>query len=198
MPIQLATGNHDHAMSLVEKALRRHSGATPAAARAVGGIGGHVKVVLPHPVFDLGLDQVLGEKTLDDASRRGWRYLVMQGPTAIAAAEVAPDASGGETVSAVNRGAFVAATLIELRRAEQLQSVQHGSFELRLLRIPALYIVALWLKDTPGDGDLLIPLEPVPNYLQRGQKYPAQQFLELAQRAAAVQANFDSRPVSRG
>lgn len=194
MPIRLA-GNPIGGSELVLNALRTHTGPTPQAARAVGGTGTQVTVVLPHPVFDLGLDQVLASVDLTQARSSGWRYLVMQGPSAIAAAEVTTDAVGQAlSVSSVNRGPFVEATHAGIREAERLPPVQSGSFELRLLRIPALYIAALWLKDIADDADTIIPLAPAPNYLTPGQTYSVQAFLELARRAAQRESVFDSSP----
>jgi len=194
MPIRLA-GNPPGGSELVLNALRTHAGPTPQAARAVGGTDTHVTIALPHPVFDLGLDQLVANADLAQARSGGWRYLVMQGPSAIAAAEVTTDAVGQAlSVSSVNRGPFVEATHAGIREAERLPPVQSGSFELRLLRIPALYIVALWLKDTADDADTIIPLAPAPNYLTPGHTYSVQAFLELTRGAARRQSVFDSSP----
>jgi hypothetical protein len=154
-----------------------------------------VAVVLPHPVFELDLEDLHKNAGLNHARSGRWRYLVMQGPSTIAAAEVTADALGkAQSVSSVNRGPFVEATQVGIREAERLPSVQNGSFELRLLRISALYIAALWLKDTVGDADTLIPLAPAPDYLTPGQAYSAPEFLDRARAAAQPQSSFDSRP----
>ncbi|MEK8108192.1 hypothetical protein NKG94_30935 [Micromonospora sp. M12] len=57
-----------------------------------------------------------------------------------------------------------------LRKLPQLQA---AGYELRLLRIPALYLMALWLHSPLAD--LLVPLEPSP-IGKEGRPMPAVEF----------------------
>ena len=54
------------------------------------------------------------------------------------------------------------------------EPLQARHYELRLLRIPAVYAVALWLH--APDGDLLIPVSPAPPPLRANEPYDAAAF----------------------
>jgi hypothetical protein len=142
------------------------------------GMGGPPSVALsaPHDVYTLGLDQLAGGAALGDARPVGRRFLVMDADDAIASAEVAPGGGGFQS----NEGPFVVATAAAIRDAESDPELADGLYELRLLRIPAIYLVALWLKDDHGDADVLIPLSPAPAALETGRRYrPAELLPEL-------------------
>ncbi|WAU81001.1 hypothetical protein O1Q96_15210 [Streptomyces sp. Qhu-G9] len=96
----------------------------------------------------------------------GWRFLVHCGDRAIAAAEtrLTPD---GWAFSHFFEGPYITATERALRQAETTP----GPYQPRLLSVPALYMLTLWLHgDCGADGaegrpaatDLLVPLAPAP------------------------------------
>ncbi|MFE2381389.1 hypothetical protein [Streptomyces misionensis] len=96
----------------------------------------------------------------------GWRFLIRCGDRAVAAAEtmLTPD---GWAFSHFFEGPYVSSTELALQQAETLQL----PYQPRLLSIPGLYMLALWLHgDITGDGtegrpadtDLLVPLAPAP------------------------------------
>ena len=102
--------------------------------------GGTVNTSKPMEVFTVRLDDIYDAGFLSKAVPHGWRYLVIA--DAIAMADV--------------RGTQPAfANLTHGRVAESLQQAAHlaestyGSspiqFEARVLEIPALYVIALWL-----------------------------------------------------
>lgn len=69
-------------------------------------------------------------------------------------------------------------TAAALRAAETLGPVQEGTFELRLLRVPALYLVALWRHASAGD-DLFMPLDPAPAPFEARRAYTDSDFAKL-------------------
>ncbi|WP_221358666.1 hypothetical protein [Streptomyces beigongshangae] len=96
----------------------------------------------------------------------GWRFLIRCHERAVAAAEtrLTPD---GHAFSHFFEGPYVTATERALRQAETMP----GSYQPRLLSVPELYMLTLWLHgDFPADGagghlaatDLLVPLAPAP------------------------------------
>ncbi|MEU9882934.1 hypothetical protein [Streptomyces phaeochromogenes] len=96
----------------------------------------------------------------------GWRFLIRCGERAVAAAEtrLTPD---GWAFSHFFEGPYVTATERALRQAETMT----GSYQARLLSVPELYMLTLWLHgDCSADGaeghpaatDLLVPLAPAP------------------------------------
>ncbi|MCW7947104.1 hypothetical protein AAW14_35415 [Streptomyces hygroscopicus] len=96
----------------------------------------------------------------------GWRFLIRCGDRAVAAADtmLTPD---GWAFSRFFEGPYVAATERAVLQAETLAQ----PYQARLLSVPELYMLTLWLHgDTTADGatghpaaaDLLVPLAPAP------------------------------------
>lgn len=96
----------------------------------------------------------------------GWRFLIRCGDRAVAAAEtrLTPD---GWAFSHFFEGPYVASTERALRQAETTTQ----PYQPRLLSLPSLYMLTLWLHgDVSEDGatghpaatDLLVPLAPAP------------------------------------
>ena len=124
---------------------------------------GSVTPELPLPVH------VLDEITAAGASATrltGWRFLIRCQERAVAAAEtrLTPD---GWAFSHFFEGPYIASTERALRQAETMQQ----SYQPRLLSVPGLYMLTLWLHgDLTADGatghpaatDLLVPLAPAP------------------------------------
>ena len=150
---------------------------------------GTLALAQPHQIFSLGLADLSAGKGLEAAKPTGWRYLVQSGENALASAETAVTPAGSEHVfSAFNSGSLVASTVEAIRTAQGLPQVSQGSFELRLLRVPALYFTALWAHAAQGTNDVLIPLASSPG-VATGKPVPAASLLqELASKAKAVPA----------
>ncbi|MFD1660235.1 hypothetical protein ACFSL4_19025 [Streptomyces caeni] len=96
----------------------------------------------------------------------GWRFLIRAGNRAVAAAEtmLTPD---GWAFSRFFEGPYIAATERALSQAEAMKQ----PYQPRLLSVPELYMLTLWLHgDCAADGaaghpaatDLLVPLAPAP------------------------------------
>ncbi|KAA0940731.1 hypothetical protein [Streptomyces apricus] len=124
---------------------------------------GPLTAELPLPVHVL--DRVTPAGT--SATRlAGWRFLIRCHERAVAAAEtrLTPD---GWAFSHFFEGPYVTATERALRQAETVP----GAYQPRLLSVPGLYMLTLWLHGDPtADGtgghlaptDLLVPLAPAP------------------------------------
>ena len=138
-----------------------------------------LSLAVPHRVYNLGLADVKGRNPLGKAKPSAWRYLVLEQGAVIAAAEaVQRSPSAKPLFSHTNEGPFVESTAKAIEAAEQLPEVETGKYELAVLRVPALYVVALWLKGTgtkPPD-DILIPLDPAPAGLTAGERLTAKDF----------------------
>jgi hypothetical protein len=118
---------------------------------------------LPLPVYVL--DRVTPEGTAV-TRLAGWRFLIRIGDRAVAAAEtmLTPD---GWAFSHFFEGPYITSTERALRQAENMK----GAYQPRLLSVPGLYMLTLWLHgDLTADGseghpagtDLLVPLAPAP------------------------------------
>ncbi len=156
---------------------------------------GPLQLTQPHQVFTLGLADLVAGRGLDAAKPSGWRYLVQEGDDALAAADTVATGSGdGYVFSAFNEGRFVTSTAEAIQAAQAIPEVSRGDFELRLLHVPGLHVMALWLHDIAGDaGDLLVPLEPSPVDTPTGQPAPAVVLLqELASKSSPAAATGPS------
>jgi hypothetical protein len=130
-----------------------------------------VELVAPHRVYSLSFDSIY-DRQLSRAAFVGWRFLILTGERVIASAEVL---NGGEPSVAVNTGESASATANAIDRLENLPEVRGGDFELRLLRINALYLAAIWLA---GDQQIVIPLDPAPRFIYAGKQYTERTFFE--------------------
>ncbi|MFD7900021.1 MULTISPECIES: hypothetical protein [unclassified Streptomyces] len=96
----------------------------------------------------------------------GWRFLIHSGDRAVAAADTMLTADGW-AFSRFFEGPYITATERALRQAETLGT----AYQPRLLSVPELYMLTLWLHgDTEADAstgapaptDILVPLAPAP------------------------------------
>ncbi|MFI9240670.1 hypothetical protein [Streptomyces cinnamoneus] len=119
---------------------------------------------LPLPVHVL--ERVTPRGTAPRTRLTGWRFLIKGGDRAVAAGEamLTPD---GWAFSHFFEGPYLASTERALRQAEALPT----PYQPRLLSVPELYMLTLWLHaDIAADasselfapGDLLVPLAPAP------------------------------------
>lgn len=111
------------------------------------------------------LDRITAEG-VTETRLTGWRFLIRCGDRAVAAAEtmLTPD---GWAFSHFFEGPYVTSTERALRQAESVPQ----AYQPRLLSLPGLYMLTLWLHgDTAADAaaghpaatDLLVPLAPAP------------------------------------
>ncbi|MFI6702902.1 hypothetical protein ACIBJC_28820 [Streptomyces sp. NPDC050509] len=138
---------------------------------ALQSVQGPLSPELPLPVHVL--DHVTPEDRTTTAGSgaprtrlTGWRFLIRSGERTVAAADTMPTADGW-TFSRFFEGPYLPSTERALRQAESLTT----AYQPRLLSIPELYMLALWLHgDTEADAgagapaptDILVPLAPAP------------------------------------
>ncbi|MFF5707152.1 hypothetical protein ACFY7H_32390 [Streptomyces sp. NPDC012794] len=113
----------------------------------------------------------------------GWRFLIRSGDRFIAAADtrLTPD---GWAFSHFFEGPYVAATERALRQAESLGK----AYQPRLLSVPELYMLTLWLHGAvgadaaaglPAAADLLVPLAPAPPGIAPFRPHPVSELLPV-------------------
>ncbi|MEV3861308.1 hypothetical protein AB0J38_44250 [Streptomyces sp. NPDC050095] len=119
---------------------------------------------LPLPVHVL--DHITETTGPSQARLTGWRFLIRCGDRAVAAADtmLTPD---GWAFSHFFEGPYVTSTERALRQAESLPL----HYQPRLLSVPELYMLTLWLHGDctadaatghPAADDILVPLAPAP------------------------------------
>jgi hypothetical protein len=85
----------------------------------------------------------------------------------------------------------------QVQALQQSPDVGTQSFELAQLRIPALHVKAVWLRDKAGTGDVVIPIAPTDPALTPERRYSVPEFL-AALRSAAQSAIAHTDPLKGG
>jgi hypothetical protein len=125
---------------------------------------GPLQPVLPLPVHRLA--PVTGTGEPPRARLTGWRFLLARDGLPVGAAETMLTADGW-AFSHFCEGPFIASTERAVRLADSLPE----PCQPRLLSVPELYMLTLWLHSDPGADpatgnplprDLLMPLAPAP------------------------------------
>ncbi|WP_059008342.1 hypothetical protein [Streptomyces specialis] len=123
-----------------------------------------LRLVLPLPVYRLA--PVTGTTAPPRARLTGWRFLLARDGRPVGAAETMLTADGW-AFSHFCEGPYIPSTERALRLAGSLPA----ACQPRLLSVPELYMLTLWLHTDPGaqpaEGgpepqDLLMPLAPAP------------------------------------
>ena len=137
--------------------------------------------VLPLPVHQLTPTTRPAEEP--HATLTGWRFLLAQDGVPVGAAEATLTADGW-AFSHFCAGPFVAST----ERAMRLGEALPRAYQPRLLSVPQLYMLTLWLHadhEAAADSgalapdDLLVPLAPAPPGIAAEQPAPAATLLPL-------------------
>lgn len=148
-------------------------------------VASDVALALPHPIYTVSLADLLERRSIDDLDETaitGWRYLVQENERTVAGVELTVDPeTAGVQFSQLQSGPVAESTDATIRTAQALDNVRQHSYEVRLLRVPALYAMALWLNDSDArqNRDLLIPLDPSPSWLEANRTYTADEFMSL-------------------
>lgn len=184
MSIQFSTPPSEVSRA-VEKNLRLVGEQPPITVRGLGGaVAAQVTATMPHGVYVLGLQDVLAGRLPDDMTPSAWRYILQSDGDAVASAETQVQGSAHK-FSGFNSGPYVASTVATLRRMEDIPQARNQNLTVRMLRIPALHLMALWLH---GDGeDLFTPLEPTPPGVDAHRQYRAPELF------AALRSEAESR-----
>ncbi len=148
-----------------------------------------LRLAVPHQVYFVGLLDAAEGHVLSSAELVAWRYILDDGERALAAVEVGCSPSGENLeFSHINEGPYVEATVQGVRLADSLIKESGNDFELRLLNIPSLYIVSLWLF---AERSLLIPLPPTVRELESYSVYMEEPFTQIVRDAAWERLRFD-------
>jgi hypothetical protein len=154
----------------------------------------------PHPVYVATLDDLAAGKLLAAAKQTGWRYLLAQNDEVVAEAELVAGRAakgakgakaakgGGLEFAGLTHGPFTGATVDGLHAAERLPQVEKADYELRLLKVPAVYLVALWLHG--NDEDILVPIGQPPAGLKKNRAYTEARVLRALRATVARTKEF--------
>ena len=177
MPVTFAAPPHQVAeltqRHLQEMAQHKHFTIAPLASAEPASI----KLDSGHAVYNIGLRDLLSDKPLTAAPFTAWRFIVNAGAPESAAAETLQDPEQGiPTFASVNSGPFVAGTVAALKTLATDPAFTKGNWEGRMIRVPALYVMAIWAHEKKTNADLIRPTAPVPPYLDANKTYTWPEF----------------------
>ncbi len=186
------------APGIIREALGKLASGPPAGLEALsmeGGVPANLNIAAPHPFYFVGLKDVAEGNLLEGAILKGWRYLVLRGDETVGAANlVISEQDQSLQFSHMSHGPFAQNTVEGISFAESLPEVISDDYELRLLDIPSLYVVSLWLH---GSEDKLIPLPPTNSALEPYKSYSEAE-LSTALRGPALQRLESEEPLATG
>jgi hypothetical protein len=149
----------------------------------------------PLPVYHLGADAIAEQRGLDAAEHVGWLTTVRNGTEIMGSLEFAPSGRARRDAPPVQFTSFARGPLHRgIAQAVEVAAkhVQRRNVRARILRAPAVYLLALWLTD--GNEDALMPIAPAPPPLEAGKMLPAAQALAaLADAAKRAYAGDERR-----
>jgi hypothetical protein len=153
--------------------------------------------MLSAPVYVLGLDAIVAGRDLSAAKLAMWTHFfpsARDGDDQLMAADVNADTS---RFASLKEGPQVRAFYRQVQALQQAPDIGLRSFELAQLRIPALHVKAVWLKDKGGTSDVVIPIAPTDPALTAGRRYSVQELL-AALRPGAETAIAHTDPLKGG
>ncbi|MGW3570759.1 hypothetical protein ACWDSL_43985 [Streptomyces sp. NPDC000941] len=148
-------------------------------------LDGPFELELPLPVHVL--DDITAPDGPPRARLTGWRFLIRDGERTVASAEAMLTADGW-VFSHFSEGPYVSSAELALSQAESLSSTEDRGYQPRLLSIPELYMLTLWLRGDPdvdaeeghlAAADLLVPLTPAPPGIAAHRAYRAADLLPV-------------------
>lgn len=145
-------------------------------------------VSAPIRVHHLGADAVAAGKGVAAAQPTGWLVTLTTDGEVRGTIELIPPKpfrKRAEPPAGVRFGGFTTGPLqrgLSAAIEEAVKNVGRSKVEVSVLRAPALYLLALWLRDEKGDR--LVPIAPCPPPLKAGEIYPAERALAMLGEAA--------------
>jgi hypothetical protein len=94
-----------------------------------------------------------------------------------------------------SRSPYVQSTASALEEIGKAPEIQSGRYELHLLRVPALCVIVLWLRQLDGENNLFVPLAPTPDFLEAGRVYREDELLDALNGPARKRLEFDDSPL---
>jgi len=118
------------------------------------------KVLFPHPLYKVGLAELLAGKPLSVAMRRtGWIYFLRDRKSNLACAEVSL-IRGLHKNARLTEGPFIRKTFDLISKSRRDPRINRHRFEVRSLRAESLHFFSLWFRTTEG-VEYFVPVTPL-------------------------------------
>ncbi|MET8297572.1 MULTISPECIES: hypothetical protein [unclassified Streptomyces] len=152
----------------------------------------NLELSVPHTMHTVQLDDLVARRPLGETAVTGWRYLASRGSRVLASSELSAGTDGQPiALEQVNMGPYVESTAQALAGLSENDEIRAGDYEFRILRIPALCAVVLWLSPADSGTNLFVPLAPAPDYLEADRIYRENEMLDALEGPARLRLEFD-------
>jgi len=138
------------------------------------------------PVYILGLKNLAEKGDIKSAELKSWRYLIKQKEEVVATADAIFDRNNNPVFSHTNEGPLVQGVVKAIDTANSDNKITKGQYEIRILMIPAIHVVALWLVDLENKEDIAIPIEPNPKPIIPNEVIPIDKLMKTVQEIAKL------------
>lgn len=138
----------------------------------------------PHPVFNVGVDNIGQSDAIALTRMTGWRFIVLSRGKVVATMELsASRRSDAGRFARLTDGRMAASSARAIGRAEAGTLTGGRSYALGMLRVPALGVAALWLRDRDRADrqDLFAPVGSVPAPMRAEHWLPSAVFMRVLQ-----------------
>ena len=187
MPMHPATAPAD-GLRILQEGLARITGGPGAGGAAPFALESVplTQTMHPIPVYTASLPLLVAGQGLAAAVLIGWQYLLLDESRVVRCADIYPQGSTGQHRFGSLTNAFAEGMEQAIAVAETLDPVKdpQASYELRLLRIPPLFVTSLWLKDLRAAADLFVVVPPAPEPFRPLLDYSEAIFAKMLQDAA--------------
>lgn len=142
-----------------------------------------LRISEPLPVYMVGLQDVAKSQLLSKAFFTGWRYLASE-KKAIATIDLVENEQHQFVVAGISVGSLVEAFVSTQEYAASLPEFKTGQWEMRLLQVPALYMIMFWLHDFKDFNNILIPMMETYQELKLRNSYREADVINVLKEAA--------------
>jgi len=133
-------------------------------------------VLLAHPIYFVKLQHLTSGKGLRYARAVIWRYFLQVAKVRkVGVAEISVTKPAGCVLASFSASEEVKTHYLFLRSMID-DDTRSASYSLRMVRIPSIRILAVWLRSADGRKDILIPLGSATEHLKDGYAYPRKEF----------------------
>jgi hypothetical protein len=146
-----------------------------------------LKLVYPHPVYYLDLENIFVENPMEKALSICWRFLIEKDKAVKSSIEVLTDEDDSEkyVLNALDGGIYNGLIVSALERLNQNRKVKHGNFSFRTFEDPSMNLMAVWLKDKENmEGDYFSLLDRSDAKLSVGTLYSSNFFINALKKPA--------------
>lgn len=153
-------------------------------------------IAQPQPLYTADVE-ALEKGLLGSAQLTGWEYVIFtdNSPQAVVELAVNDEAANGLSFAALHSRRSAQQLVRTIAAAEKLAQAKNLSYKLRLLRVPELYLLAVWLS---GENDLLLPVPPKTSKLKGRRVFSESALTAALLPLAKTRLNATDRDVLEG